>query len=76
LENLPDHPVLHEQLELLRRAGRELASALNCSQVVLVDSASQKARREDVGRGYRVLDRQIYSDPADRGHRVGSVADA
>src|SRR6516225_1244521 len=44
LQNLPDHPVLDEQLEPLCCASRELPAALDRVQVVLAGSSMQKAR--------------------------------
>jgi hypothetical protein len=44
LENAPDHPVLDEQLELLRGSGRKLPTALHRLQIVLASGSLQQAR--------------------------------
>src|ERR1700738_2555258 len=69
LEYAADHPVLDEELELLRRAGRELPSALDRLQVVLPGGALPETGGQDVGSGNRVLNCEIYAHPADPTHR-------
>ncbi len=76
LEYAADHPVLDKELELLRRAGRELPSALDRLQVVLPGGSLPETGGQDVGSGNRVLNRQIDAHPADRRHGVGGVPDA
>src|SRR5215813_1364283 len=76
LEYAPDHPVLDEELELLRGTGRELSTALDGAQILIAWGSLAKMRGQDVGRCDRVLNRQIYADPADGGHRVSGIADA
>src|SRR6516164_2481223 len=72
---MPDHPILDEQLEPLRRASREFPTALDRLQVVLVGGSLQEARGQDIGSGNGVLNCQIYADAADRRHGVCRIAD-
>jgi len=74
LKNAPNHPVLDEQLEALRRASRELPTALDRLQSVLTRGSLQQARGQDVGGGNGVLDSQIYPDTADWRHRVSRIS--
>ena len=44
LEHAPNHPVLDEQLEALRRASRELPTPLDRPKMVLTGGSLQQAR--------------------------------
>ena len=59
LEDMPDHPVLDEQLEPLGRASREFPTVLDRLQVVVAGSSLQKARDQDIRRRNGVLNSQI-----------------
>jgi hypothetical protein len=49
---------------------------LNRLQIIIVGHPAQKLWPEDVCGRNRILDRQIYSDAADRGHGMSRVTDA
>ena len=67
---------LHEDLYRLHRPGGEFPAALNGVKILVGDLASQKTRRQDVGRGDGILNCEVDADAADRGHGVGGIADA
>ena len=70
------HIVLHEHLDGLRHPGREHAAVLMAAILVVADGTGGEARRQDVRRCHRVLDREVDANPADRRHGVCCVADA
>src|SRR5262252_2926528 len=76
LEYAPDHPVLDEELELLRGTGRELSTALDRAQILIAWGSLAKTRGQNVGGRYRVLNCQIYAHPANRRHGVSRIPDA
>ena len=73
LEYAADHPVLNKELEPLCGSGRELPAALNGSQIVIAWDSVEKTPGQNVGGGNRVLNCEIYADPADRRHGVGCI---
>ena len=76
LKNAANHSVLEEHLQGLRRAGRELATTLDQSKIVIDNRSLKKSGAQDIRRGDGVLYRQIDADAADRRHGVSRIADA
>ena len=59
----------------VKRDGQVRRSSIACRSSSLADASAQRAG-EEVGRGDRVLDREVDADAADRRHGVRGVADA
>ena len=53
----------------------QFAAALHGAEIIQRGGALAHARHQDVGRGDRVLDRQVDADAADRRHGMRGVAD-
>ena len=56
-------------------AGGELAALLDMAECEVGDDAGGERGGEDACCGYGVLDGEVYSDAADRGHGMGGIAD-
>ncbi|MCU1225786.1 MAG: hypothetical protein JWQ42_3879 [Edaphobacter sp.] len=67
---------MDRDLECLRDAGGEFAAVLDVAQSELGDDAGGERGGEDAGCGYSVLDGEVDTDAADRGHGVSGVSDA
>jgi len=66
LERPSQKLILNRQLDSLNHTRRQLAPALDTPQIVVRQATGHERCREDVGRGDRVLNRQIDSDATDR----------
>src|SRR6266576_2714357 len=69
-------PALHGDLQPLRHARGQLAALLNPAQVFDRELSFPQRFEENVSCRYRILNREIDTDTADRRHRMGGVADA
>lgn len=75
-QHAADHAILQEDLQALRKTGRQLPPPLHCAKVIGDDSPSPERGGQDVGRGDSILDGEIDPDTAYRRHRVGGITDA
>ena len=76
LEQGREQPALHEPLEALSQDRRKPAAPRDPGEVALPQAAGAQWLGQQVGRGHRVLDREVDPHPADWRHGVGGVADA
>lgn len=75
-EDAPNHIFLHQNLQPLHGARRELPPSLNCGKVVVGERTRAESRSQNVGCGDCVLNREIDSYSSDGRHCVGGIADA
>jgi len=68
--------LLDNRLHVLRKACGEGTATLYFCQMVATDCAFAKGLCQYVGCSDRVLNGQIDTDASDRGHGMGSIADA
>ena len=68
--------VLNEHLHSLSDAGRPFSSMLHEAQILACKPPSEQCLGKQIGSGDSILDSQVDANSADRGHRVGSIADA
>src|SRR5437773_2319184 len=76
LQHAPHDPVLDEHLDPLGHARGPLAAALHAREILGAHPSLAQRRRQQVGGGHRVLDREVDADAADGRHRVRGVAEA
>jgi len=75
-QDAADHIVLHEDLQPLRDARRELPASLNCGKVAIGERARAQLRGQNVGCSNRVLNCKVDSYSSNGRHCVGGIADA
>lgn len=73
-EHVPDHSVLHENLDPLGDPGRQLPPLLYGAQMLRGGLAVSQGQRQDVGGGNGVLYGEVDADSADRRHGMCGIA--